>query len=140
MTKQPTPGLHENFAEEAAMSTDKAIVTEPVAYIVTEALAELRKHKDASATVWSGLNSGHPFNKDATPLYAHPPSKREAGETAPAPVQHVRPLELLDPADDEAIEWVTKNLMAIRRDNGDMHYDLTAVVRAFQAGKERSNG
>lgn len=78
---------------------------QPVAYIVTEALAELRKHKDASATVWSGLNSGHPFNKDATPLYAHPPAKREAGETAapdtPAPHSHVVGRRFVNIADQE---------------------------------------
>ena len=55
----------------------------------------------------------------------------QANPPAPAPV---KPLELLDPADDEAMDWITSNLMAIRRDNGSMEYGLTAVVRAFQAG------
>lgn len=40
MTRHPTPGLHENFAEEAAMSTDKAMVTDAA---VRNALAEFRK-------------------------------------------------------------------------------------------------
>lgn len=53
---------------------------------------------------------------------------------APQPVA-VKPLELLDPADDEAIAWVSQNLCAIRRDDGSLHYGLTAVVRAFQAGR-----
>lgn len=56
----------------------------------------------------------------------------------PSPHTHVRPLELLDRADDEAIEWITSNLTAIRRDDGSLHYNLTQIVRAFQAGKERS--
>ena len=51
------------------------------------------------------------------------------------PVPEIARLELLNPADDEAIEWVTTNLMAVRRDDGAMHYDLTQVVRAFQAAK-----
>lgn len=51
------------------------------------------------------------------------------------PVVPVRPLELLDPTDDEAFEWVTKNVSAIRRDDGSLHYNLAAVVRAYQAGK-----
>ena len=75
-------GIHDRprFLRDAreCLSAALAQAEQPVAYIVTEALAELRKHKDASATVWSGLNSGHPFNKDATPLYAHPPAKRDA--------------------------------------------------------------
>lgn len=50
-----------------------------------------------------------------------------------------RPLELLDQADDEAMAWVTENLCAIRRDNGSLDYGLTAVVRAFQAGKAASS-
>lgn len=55
-----------------------------------------------------------------------------------APQSNLRPLELLDRADYEAIEWVTSNLTAIRRDDGSLHYNLTQIVRAFQAGKERS--
>lgn len=59
-------------------------------------------------------------------------------EASPSPQKNLRPLELLDRADDEAIEWVTSNLTAIRRDDGSLHYNLTQIVRAFQAGKERS--
>jgi hypothetical protein len=56
-------------------------------------------------------------------------------EVWPEQQQHLRPLELLDPNDDEAMDWVTKNLSAVRRDNGSLEYGLTAVVRAYQAGK-----
>lgn len=51
----------------------------------------------------------------------------------------VRPLQLLDRADDEAFDWVTANLSAVRRDNGSMEYGLHAVIRAFQAGKSSAN-
>lgn len=44
----------------------------PVAFIISGVLAELKKHKDASGTVWSGLNDRHPFIKEATALYASP--------------------------------------------------------------------
>ncbi|WP_327210210.1 hypothetical protein [Rhizobium leguminosarum] len=50
--------------------------------------------------------------------------------------QHVRPLDLMDHTDDEAVEWVTKNSCGLRRDDGRIEYGLTAVVRAYQAGKE----
>jgi hypothetical protein len=59
----------------------------------------------------------------------------EETPAAPSPQADVRPLELLDRADDEAIEWVTSNCMAIRRDDGSFHYNLSQIVRAFQAGK-----
>ena len=36
---------------------------------------------------------------------------------------------------DEALDWITANGMAIRRDNGDMDYSLGAMVKAFEAGK-----
>ena len=52
----------------------------------------------------------------------------------------IRPLELFDQRDEEAIEWVTRNLMAIRRDDGALHYSLTQVIRAFQAGSDRGSG
>lgn len=58
-------------------------MSKPVAYIVREALTELQKHKDASATVWSGLNTSHPFVGEAVPLYASPV------EQTPAPESHV---------------------------------------------------
>ena len=37
--------------------------------------------------------------------------------------------------DDQALDWISKNLMAIRRDNGSMEYRLRQVVRAFAAGR-----
>lgn len=42
---------------------------------------------------------------------------------------------------DEALAWVVKNCMAIRRDNGDMDYSLGAVIAAYEAGRAalRSN-
>lgn len=42
MTRQPTPGLHENFAEKAAMSADKAMVTD-AERIASQACAESAK-------------------------------------------------------------------------------------------------
>lgn len=57
----------------------------------------------------------------------------------PAQFDEVKPLKLFDPADDEAMEWITRNLTAIRRDNGALHYDLTQVVRAYQAGRAAIN-
>ncbi len=48
------------------------------------------------------------------------------------------PLAHMDSADDEAIYWAMNNLHALRRDNGEMLYGLTGVVRAFQAGKAAS--
>ncbi|PTR08652.1 MULTISPECIES: hypothetical protein [unclassified Novosphingobium] len=36
---------------------------------------------------------------------------------------------------DEAVEWITANCMAIRRDNGDMDYSLGAMIKAYEAGK-----
>lgn len=56
-------------------------------------------------------------------------------EVWPERQEHLRPLKLLDPADDEAFDWVTGHLCGVRRDNGSMDYGLTAVVRAYQAGK-----
>lgn len=64
---------------------------------------------------------------------------RRASQAAPAPqdqqAEAVRPVNLLDRADDEAFEWVMKNLCAVRRDNGSMEYGLQAVIRAFQEGR-----
>lgn len=50
----------------------------------------------------------------------------------------VKGLELLDPKDDEAFEWVTHNLHGLRRDDGMLEYTLVAVVQAYQAGKASS--
>ncbi|MEG1029173.1 MAG: hypothetical protein RSE34_03745 [Brevundimonas sp.] len=36
---------------------------------------------------------------------------------------------------DEAMAWIVKNAMAIRRDNGDMDYSLGAMIAAYEAGK-----
>ncbi|SCB30748.1 hypothetical protein GA0061101_106151 [Rhizobium lusitanum] len=51
------------------------------------------------------------------------------------PPEHAHKLKLFDKADDEALSWVTTNLTALRKDNGMLQYDLTDVVRAFQAGR-----
>lgn len=70
-------------------------------------------------------------------------SDRWSNLANPAPqggkAESVRPLQLLDRADDEAFSWVTNNLCAVRRDNGSMEYGLHAVIRAFQAGKSSAN-
>lgn len=70
-------------------------------------------------------------------------SDRWSNHANPAPqdekAEAVRPLQLLDRADDEAFSWVTNNLCAVRRDNGSMEYGLHAVIRAFQAGKSSAN-
>jgi hypothetical protein len=66
----------------------------------------------------------------AKSLASRPPELRGPFESSAT-----KPLELLDPTDDEAIEWVTKNLSGVRRDSGVIEYTLGAVVRAFQAGK-----
>lgn len=36
---------------------------------------------------------------------------------------------------DDAMAWITKNAMAVRRDNGDMDYSLGAMIAAYEAGK-----
>lgn len=47
-----------------------------------------------------------------------------------------RPLDLREmDADDEAVEWVSRNLHGLRHDSGTIEYTLASVVRAFQAGK-----
>lgn len=66
---------------------------------------------------------------DAVNAYASP--------SIVAPVG-VKPLELLEPADDEAFAWVMANASGLRRDDGSIEYGLAAVVRAYQAGKEAS--
>lgn len=69
-------------------------------------------------------------------LAADTPLLASLKEPSPTPaMEGDRPLDLLDPADDEAIDWVTRNLCAIRRDNGSMHYSLSQAIRAFQAGR-----
>lgn len=60
----------------------------------------------------------------------------EESRSRAAPSAPVLPdLTLFDPSDSEALDWVVKHLTAIRRDNGNMDYSLTAVIRAYQAGK-----
>lgn len=49
--------------------------------------------------------------------------------------RHPLPASLLDDSNTEAMEWITKNAMAIRRDNGDMDYSLRAMIAAYKAGK-----
>jgi DNA-binding PadR family transcriptional regulator len=61
----------------------------------------------------------------------------EAGRAALA-ASSVKPLELFDPKDEEAIKWITENLSGLRRDDGSIEYTLVAVVRAFQAGKHEA--
>ena len=85
MTKEPTPVVHEEFAAAGQVEP------QPVAYIIKEALAELKKHKDASATVWSGLNANHPFNKDAVALYATHQPGAEAVEPEQKPLGYITP-------------------------------------------------
>lgn len=65
-----------------------------------------------------------------------PPSGRTEPANAVQPTDHepIPDLQFMDKADDEAVAWVTKNLSAIRRDNGNMDYSLKGVVRAYQAG------
>ncbi|PTR11766.1 MULTISPECIES: hypothetical protein [unclassified Novosphingobium] len=36
---------------------------------------------------------------------------------------------------DEAVEWISANCMAIRRDNGNLDYSLGAMIRAYEAGR-----
>lgn len=52
--------------------------------------------------------------------------------------RHPLPASLLDDSNTEAMEWITKNAMAIRRDNGDMDYSLGAMIAAYKAGKDGS--
>jgi len=35
----------------------------------------------------------------------------------------------------DAVEWITANCMAIRRDNGALDYSLGAMIKAYEAGK-----
>lgn len=35
---------------------------------------------------------------------------------------------------DEALDWITSNCIAIRRDNGDLDYSLGQMIKAFEAG------
>ena len=42
---------------------------------------------------------------------------------------------MFDPKYDDAIDWVTENCMAIRRDNGDLDYSFGAMIAAYEAGK-----
>lgn len=35
----------------------------------------------------------------------------------------------------EAVDWITANCIAVRRDNGDMDYSLGAMIAAYEAGK-----
>jgi hypothetical protein len=40
---------------------------------------------------------------------------------------------------DEAVEWITANCMAIRRDNGALDYSLGAMIKAYEAGKRAAS-
>lgn len=59
----------------------------------------------------------------------------QAGE--PSPAQGARhPMPDVHREDhDEALAWVLKHCLAVRRDNGDMDYSLGAVIAAYEAGK-----
>ena len=37
---------------------------------------------------------------------------------------------------NEAVDWITANCMATRRDNGNMDYSLGAMIAAYEAGKK----
>lgn len=89
--------------------------------VVLEALAEFRRSQAADP---------------ALDLVDH--LQNALSEVWPERQEHLRPLKLLDPADDEAFDWVTNNLCGVRRDNGSMDYGLTAVVRAYQAGRAKT--
>jgi len=49
--------------------------------------------------------------------------------------RHPLPADLQSSVHDEAVDWITKNCMAIRRDNGDMDYSLGAMIAAYEVGK-----
>lgn len=89
--------------------------------VVLEALAEFRRSQSADP----GLD-----------LIDH--LQNALAEVWPEHQEHLRPIKVLDPADDEAFDWVTNNVCGVRRDNGSMDYGLTAVVRAYQAGRNKT--
>ena len=65
-----------------------------------------------------------------TPLYASPPPPQADAEVERKPCP-----DLMREDHGEAVEWITANCTAIRRDNGDMDYSLGAMIAAYEAGK-----
>jgi hypothetical protein len=56
--------------------------------------------------------------------------------STPQPTETRMPCpDLLDRSHSEAVDWITANCTAIRRDNGDMDYSLGAMIAAYEAGK-----
>lgn len=79
-TRQPTPGVHENFAADVAETKPQ-----PLGYITPAALEQLRTGIDCQ-----------PIHKDTrhgftVPIFDHPPRTPEADHT-PSPQSHVAPL------------------------------------------------
>ena len=70
-----------------------------------------------------------------TPLYASPPPQAEASLTQAVEPTRIPCPDLLQGDHGEAVEWITANCTAIRRDNGDMDYSLGAMIAAYEAGK-----
>lgn len=119
---------HRYAALEAALSRG-AEPEQPVAFINTEVLAELKKHKGASGTVWSGLYTGHPFQNEATALYTAPiRSAQEAGTPAP------ETLVVGSPSDEWAISQAQLHsaCLSFRHDFGLLDEGEKATVM-FQA-------
>ena len=129
----------DRLRDVAALSAALSVEAQPVNPLKAENAAKIKAVLDWADTLPDAWLIRDPTGQIDTTATTRPPLPSETLEIlnlylhppAPAPV---KPLELLDPADDEAMDWITSNLMAIRRDNGSMEYGLTAVVRAFQAG------